>query len=35
MSAPGIDFSDAALEAAIRSGLDAVESMLRASVNSD
>jgi len=35
MSPAGIDFGDAALEAAIRSGLDSVESMLRASVKSD
>ena len=31
----GIDFVDPALEGAVRSGLDAVESMLRASVKSD
>ena len=31
----GIDFSDPVLEGAVRSGLDAVESMLRASVKSD
>jgi heptaprenyl diphosphate synthase len=33
--AAGIDFRDPELEAAIRSGLDAVETMLRASVKSD
>jgi heptaprenyl diphosphate synthase len=33
--ATGVDFADPALEASIRSGLDAVEAMLRASVKSD
>jgi heptaprenyl diphosphate synthase len=31
----GVDFGDPALEAAVRSGLDAVEAMLRSSVKSD
>ena len=31
----GVDFSDPALDAAVRTGLDAVETMLRASVKSD
>jgi heptaprenyl diphosphate synthase len=35
MTFGGIDFTDAALEAAIRGGLDAVESLLRESVKSD
>jgi heptaprenyl diphosphate synthase len=34
-STAGLDFRDPALEAAVRSGLDAVETMLRASVKSD
>src|SRR3954451_15745413 len=33
--ATGVDFSDPELETAVRSGLDAVESMLRSSVKSD
>src|SRR5437764_2248362 len=33
--ATGVDFADPALEAAIRTGLDSVESMLRAAVKSD